>query len=246
MVKQKHLEKAPIIEALIDFRVNLPTEFTVDTFSNISDDFTRKYPKKESLVSGEFEFKIEEGKATMKPPIDKGVQGYVYKSDDDKNVAQFRIDGFTFSRLSPYTSWDEVFSEASGLWKLYCSKSSPSLISRIAVRYINRLDIPASLTNLRKYLTAPPEVPKKLPQQMNKFLTRVMIQEDDITANIIQALDKSLKPEHIGVILDIDVYKVNKKGFDIEKIPPEFDKLRELKNLIFFESITEEMARLCE
>ncbi len=47
----------------------------------------------------------------MQFPRDEGIQGYFYKSDDGKNIARFRKDGFTFSRLKPYTDWESVLVE---------------------------------------------------------------------------------------------------------------------------------------
>jgi len=247
MIEIRHLDNAPIVEAVIDFRVNIPTELSAQIFSSFGSDFTSKYPKKESLTSGQIEFQIEAGKPVVKSNVDQGIQGYIYKSADGKDVAQFRIDGFTFSRLHPYTSWDKVFKEASTLWALYCSKfvADMPIVKRIAVRYINRLDIPAK-SSLEKYLTAPLGPPKELPQEMSEFLTRMVIKDGELTANIIQALDKSPKPDHVGVILDIDVYKENNNGFDISNVLSEFEKLRNLKNRIFFANITEEIVRLCK
>jgi len=244
MARQRHLKNAPIIEALIDFRVNLPSEFDVEQFTSVAEDFSRRYPNKEPIRLSEFAFGLEQGKPVIKAPVDKGIRGYIFKSADGKNVAQFRVDGFTFSRLNPYTDWQTVFAEASRIWNIYYLISSPDLITRITTRYINRLDIPISLKNFNEYLTAPPKVPKSLPQQVSQFLTRIEIHEDSITANIVQALDKSLKPDSVGVILDIDVFKVNEKGFNKESVLSEFIQLRELKNRIFFKSITEKTARL--
>ena len=247
MIEVRHLDNAPIVEALIDFRVNIPTEFNVQIFSSLGSDFASKYPKRESLTSGNIEFRIEDGKPVVKSNVDKGIQGYIYKSADGKDVAQFRMDGFTFSRLNPYTSWEQVFGEASKLWDLYCSKaaSDPVTVTRIAVRYINRLDIPA-LEDLGEYLKAPLKIPEELPQEISEFLVRVVIHESELTANIIQALDKSTKPNYVGVILDIDVYKQNQNGFDITNVLSEFTKLRDLKNRIFFASITDKMGKFCK
>lgn len=244
MAKQRHLRNAPIIEAIIDFRVKLPPAFNPEDFSSFSRDLSDRYPKNEPRRIFTGAFGIKEDKPFIEKPEIRGIQGYIYKSEDEKNIAQFRIDGFTFSRLNPYTEWESVFSEAKNLWEIYSSKSSPELISRIAVRYINKLDLPLKMKGFEEYLTAPPQVPESLPQKVSQFLTRVVIHEADITANIIQALDKSLKPDHIGVILDIDVYKGSKLGINESSVWSEFGRLREMKNRIFFGSITEDTARL--
>ncbi len=246
MAKQRYLRNAPIIEAIIDFRVTLPSHFNPEDFSSFSRELSDRYPKNEPRRVFAAAFGIKEDKPFVEEPEMKGIQGYIYKSGDEKNIAQFRIDGFTFSRLNPYTEWESVFSEAKSLWELYSSKSLPELISRIAVRYINRLDLPQQMKGFEEYLTAPPPIPESLPQEASHFLTKIVIHEGDIKANIIQALTKSPKPEHIGVILDIDVYKANKLGIDESSVWSEFDRLREMKNRVFFESITEKTARLYE
>ncbi len=247
MVRQRHLSNAPITEAIIDFRVKLPADFDTKEFLSLSAHLSDRYPSNEPrrIITGAFGME-KGGKPFIQPPEDKGIQGYFYKSADGKNIAQFRLDGFTFNRLNPYSDWNTVLSEAQNLWELYVSKSEPEVVTRIAVRYINRLELRLPINDFGDYLTAPPKVPDSLPQEVSQFLTKVVIREGDITANIIQALEKSPKPEHIGIILDIDVFKLLELGINRENIWAEFEQLHAMKNLIFFESITERTVRLYE
>ncbi len=245
MVRHRHLKNVPIVEAIIDIRVKNPSSFGVTDFLSLKEDLKKDYPIMEDRRLVEVEGKIE-GKQIEQTIIDKGITGYFFKTSDSKNVAQFRIDGFTFSRLNPYSEWATVLSEAKRLWGLYSIKCLPEVITRIAVRYINRLDLPLPIKDFADYLTAPPLVPDSLPQGVSQFLTRVVIHDADITANIIQTMQSSTKADHIGVILDIDVFNLKETGFEESSIWPEFEKLRDFKNRIFFESITEKTARLYE
>ncbi len=251
MAKPRHLKNAPIVEAIIDLRVKLPSTFDITRFSSLRERLRDDYPKMEQTQQIQFEFQVR-GKQFQQTLKDKGLEGYFFKSDDSKNVAQFKRDGFTFSRLQPYTEWDTVLAEAKRLWKSYVTKASPELVTRIAVRYINRMNIPLPVDDFAEYLTAPPTVPNTLPQAVSLFMTRVTIcdEERGIFANITQALQKGAKPDFITIILDIDVYKPQDKsmtgGFEESKIWPTFEQLRELKNRIFFDSITEKTARLFE
>jgi len=246
MARQRHLDNAPIVEAIIDLRVKSPSSFGVTDFLSLKEDLKKEYPIVEDRRLVEIGGKIE-GKQVEQTIIDKGITGYFFKTSDSKNVVQFRIDGFTFSRLSPYSEWETVLSEAKRLWGLYSIKCLPELITRIAVRYINRLDLPLPIKDFADYLTAPPLVPDSLPQGVSQFLTRVVIHDADITANIIQTIKSTPKADHIGIILDIDVFKELKEtGFEESSIWQEFEKLRDFKNRIFFESITEKTARLYE
>lgn len=246
MAIHRHLRNAPLTEALIDIRVSLPPVFDPKDFLSLSKDISDKYPKSEPRQLFTAAFGVEAGKPFTQATESKGIHGYICKSEDGKDVVQFRIDGFTFSRLNPYSEWEAVLSEAKRLWGLYSIKCSPELITRIAVRYINRLDLPLPIKDFADYLTAPPLVPDSLPQGVSQFLTRVVIHDADITANIVQTMKSSPKLDHIGVILDIDVFKLKETGFEESSIWPEFEELRDFKNRIFFESITEKTARLYE
>ncbi|PIU22973.1 MAG: hypothetical protein COT13_05545 [Chloroflexi bacterium CG08_land_8_20_14_0_20_45_12] len=247
MARQRHLNNAPIIEAIIDFRTRLPATFDATRFSSLKAELSDGYPQMEESRAFEAGVKIK-GKQVQQILEDKGLRGYRFESQDGKNVAQFRQDGFTFSRLKPYTNWQGVLGEAKRLWKLYVDRAFPDLIVRITVRYINQLNVPLPIDDFAQYLTAPPVIPKNLPQDVSDFLTRVTICDRrlDIKAHIIQALEKSSKPDNVTIILDIDVFKQKESGFDELEMWQAFEQFRDLKNRIFFGSITEETARLFE
>ena len=73
---------------------------------------------------------------------------------------QFRINGFTFNRLKPYTSWGDILPQVKDLWSLYIDIASPESITRIAVRYINNIEIPKPDNIVfSDYLKVPPKIP---------------------------------------------------------------------------------------
>lgn len=245
MVKQRHLSNAPIVEAIIDFRVKLPSGFDVRELSSLRKDLADKYPNVEErrLLTGSI--KIQDDKPVVESVEEKGISGYRFTSKDGKEVAQFRLDGFTFSRLPPYTKWEHIIKEAKRLWQLYFIKATPQVVDRIAVHYINRFDIHLP-GDFEDYLIASPILPKALPQELKEFLTRLVVYEKDLTASIIQTLVGGSKPAHNGIILDISVFKESVEGIIDEDIWSTFDRLREFKNRIFFELITEKTVRMFE
>jgi uncharacterized protein (TIGR04255 family) len=247
MARQRHLNNAPIVEAIIDFRVRLAPTFDVTRFASLKETLRIDYPKVQE--PREFVAGIEfAGKQVQQILEDKGLRGYFFRSVDDRNVVQFRKDGFTFSRLNPYTEWKTVRGEAKRLWELYRAAASPELVTRVAVRYINQLGIPQPFNDFADYLTTPPTLPKTLPQDLRQFMTRAVVCDaaTDIWANITQALSQSTKPNEITIIFDIDVYKQHEIGFEESDIWPVFEQLRTLKNRIFFDSISEKTASLFE
>lgn len=247
MARPRHLKNAPIVEAIVDFRVKLPAKFEVTTLASIKEMLGGSYPQMEERREIETGISVK-GKRVEHIVEEKGLQGYFFKSPDGKNVAQFRKDGFTFSRLKPYTKWQDVLAEAKKLWKLYEDRAYPILVTRIAVRYINQLAVPLPIEDLAQYLNAPPTIPQNFPQELCHFLTRVTVRDpkSDIMAHVIQALERGSKRGSVTVILDIDVFKQKESGFGEREIWQTFNQLRGLKNRIFFDSITEKTARLFE
>jgi uncharacterized protein (TIGR04255 family) len=247
MATPRHLARAPISEAIIDCRVTSPAGFNVDAFQALKAKIGDDYPKVKELRGFEAEVRIERGQLSQSAK-QRGMVGLIFHSKNSENVSQFRIDGFTFSRLRPYTSWEQIFPEAFRLWKMYSDIVAPEFILRIAVRYINRLRIPLPIGDFSEYLCSPPVVPPELPRQISSFLTRMVIPAADFSADatITQALEQPTDPNFVTIILDIDVYRRRQFEVDDEKMRSEFEELRQLKDRIFFSSITEKTARLFE
>src|SRR2546422_577602 len=173
MAKPRHLSKAPITEALIDLRVKLPAETrNVAFIETIHEQIKNYYPEKKQLLEHRFEFH------SGPPPPEKTATnhvGYRFTSDDGQQVIQAGINGFTFSRLKPYDTWEKLREEAYQVWKVYESALHPEAITRVATRFINQLDLPGPNMDFDDYLTAAPVVPKTLPQAMSSFFTRILV-----------------------------------------------------------------------
>jgi uncharacterized protein (TIGR04255 family) len=249
MSQIRHLKNAPIVEAIIDIRVKLPSAFQVKQFESLKTQLSNSYPKAEERFAIEGGIEIKKGKLTSSIVKDKGLQGYFFKSGDGKQIVQCRNKGFTFNRLKPYTRWEEVIEEAKKLWEIYVEKASPELVTRIAVRYINRLEVPFKTYDFSNYLVAPPNIPSGLPEniKIEGFFNKIVINdvEKDIKANIIQTLD-SIDNKFVKFILDIDVYKIHDYNIDDEEVWDTFENLHVMKNQIFFKSLPDKIVELFE
>ena len=120
MVDIRHLSNAPIAEALIDLRVQLPVDFDIKSFEVLKNKLNKEYPYVEEQRSFQGKLGLESGKP-ISEIFDRGHIGYIFKSNDELNIAQFRIDGFTFNRLKPYTTWEDIHDKTEQLWNDYIS-----------------------------------------------------------------------------------------------------------------------------
>jgi uncharacterized protein (TIGR04255 family) len=234
--RREHLKNAPIVEAVIDFRVVPRDGVSSLDFRELRSQVGAMYADQNPMQSIEAKFGLGPGRFTDSREIQD--IGVLFKGESV--VAQFRIDGFTFNKLAPYTSWDEVFAEALRLWRIYVEAAKPVELTRVAVRYVNRLQLP-NPADLSKYLEVPPALPAPISHRMQEYLTRFVIvdRDRDASAVIIQALERSLEPAVMSLLFDIDAFRDDALAPDDSSIPEVFQRLRELKNEIFFATLTE-------
>src|SRR6266568_2477827 len=237
--------KAPIIEALIDIRARLPENVSLTDLEKLHDRIKGEYPDKKprNLWEGMVEFKQE-----TPPRTEARVQrlGYLFSRADRTQVVQFRLDGFTFNRLRPYTHWEDIFPQAKRLWELYKTGVSPVRVTTVAVRYINSIEIPSKDFDFDDYFTSTPKIPHGLPQILENFFMRTEIPfpEEEAKAVVIQTLANKQDPLKTAILLDVSVFRQLTLAPDDESVWEIFEKFRDIKNKIFLNSLTDKTLDL--
>jgi len=239
------LSKAPINEALLDIRVALPGSIGLDDIATFHDAVRDRFPNKKNRVSFQGGFQVEDGKPAA-IPISGGTDGYLFESPTEQKVVQARLDGFTFNKLKPYEDWKKFSSEARDLWTAYVRIAHPERITRIALRYINRIEIPLPIRDFKEYIRTTPEVARDLPQGLAHFFMRLVIPYNEISATVVvtETMEDVTDRGMLALILDIDASKEVNYAPDAEQAWRDFRKLRRLKNEVFFMSITDKTKEL--
>lgn len=242
----ERFERAPITEALLDIRVELPSHIDLARLATFQDTLKDRYPTKRERVTWQFGFQAKPKTApeTFKPS--GGPDGYLLVSSDERQLVQARLDGFTFNRLKPYDKWETFRGEAKQLWQHYIGIASPQRITRLALRYINRIEIPLPIRDLRDYILTTPEIAPELPQSLENFFMRIVIRDPNSQAVAIMTLtiEQIKDAKVLPLIFDIDVFREAVFDSQNNEIWNTMEKLREYKNTIFFKSVTEKTKEL--
>jgi uncharacterized protein (TIGR04255 family) len=238
-------DRAPITEALIDIRVDLSPGVSLPDLESIHGKIRGRYPAKQKrvLLQGQFSAGQELGAVAKQTEM-----GFAFSTEDGKQIFQARLDGFTFSRLRPYGTWGELRNEARRLWELYKLAVNPAGIIRVAVRYINQIDMPFredGLLDYKDYFRTTPEISPELPQSLSGFVMQLNFPQVDFGGmlTLTQATVLSGGPNVGSVILDLDVFKETKimtsdEAWDL------LDRLRDRKNEFFEGCITQKAREL--
>ncbi|MBI2060115.1 MAG: TIGR04255 family protein [Nitrospirae bacterium] len=246
-VEREIFPNAPITEALLDVRANLPTGTSIETLAAYHDSIRARYPLKRERQRWQVghEFRPAGPPSILGPT--GGPDGYIFESQDKKQAVQARLDGFTFNRLKPYHQWESLREEAMDLWGQYVELAKPTAITRLALRYINRIEIPLPAVDLKEYILTGPEVARGLPQGLANFFMRVMIPSPDSRATALVTLTMEVPTTVEGplpFIFDIDVFHEESMVPGSGGMPKVLENLHEFKNNIFFGSITDKCKKL--
>lgn len=171
--------------------------------------------------------------------------GWRAESSDKLHVIQAQVEGLTISRLHPYDRWETLRDYARQIWSAYMAVARPTAITRIAVRYINRLEFKSPI-DFDHYLAKAPGLPDSLPQVVGGFLCRVVIpyKNTGIQVVITQALEAPKAQGIVPVLLDIDVFLERSFATDEEEHWTILEQLRDLKNKAFFGSVTDKTLEM--
>jgi len=243
MQSRKNYSRPPITEALIDLRVELPDEVTPDTLTRLHLNVEADYPIRQELlvVAGEMMADPSVGASANQTQIGCG-----FLSSDQKRFFQARLDGFSFSRLAPYDCWEVFRNEAQRLWSIYRSATHPKATTRLAVRYINRLDIPLPVGDLKDYLRTAPEVSPDLSQGLSGYFMQLQIPLEDINGMLVlnEALTPPSQPDVVSVLLDIDLFRERDLPNDEAGIWEFMERLHARTDQVFEACITDRTREL--
>jgi len=243
---RSHLTNAPLREAVIDISIapKAPID-VVEAAAAKADSVVGA--KRTDIWEASFALSFDTDGKTKVPP--KRSKLGVRLASSDALISQWKVSGLTVSRLAPYSTWAELRDVARSQWTDFSkSLTSTQRVSRVAVRYINALSLPLPVNDFSEYLAAPPVVPDELPQGLRGFLTRVVFGDNpsDYTAVVAQALEGDSGDNKITVLLDIDVFREVEMDWDSDEIWTILDRLREVKNEVFFGYLTEKTVGFFE
>jgi len=242
MGKSRTYPRPPITEALIDIRVELPETVTVADLERCCVELEASFPTRNVLNEAT-------GQIQLVPDFSASTQtrtrGFICTAADQKRAFQARLNGFTMNRLAPYTNWEDFRDEARKIWKAYRNAVRPEKVTRVAVRYINRFDLPQPVMDLKDYLRTAPEVSADLTRPAGFFM-QVVIPQEDIHGVLIltEAATEAPGPNLSSIILDIDLSRTVDVPLDDEGVWGVFETLRRRKNEIFEACITDRTREL--
>jgi uncharacterized protein (TIGR04255 family) len=246
--KFENLPHAPIVEAVIEIRARATKALEETSLRTSIEPKLAGYVFLDSLREFQGEVKFEGGKLSSQQVQDIGWKGVRFRSTDEKHIAQFNRDGFVFSRLEPYLTWEELESEGKRLWHIYKDLAQTAEIHRLGLRYINRFKLPPGELLFESYIQPAPSAPRDLELPFHGFVHKdtLAVPSHPYAINLIRTIQQLNGGTDGGValILDIDVFTTQGLDLDNAVLERHLLEMRWLKNKAFFGSITDKALKM--
>lgn len=235
--------RAPILEAVVDIGARLPSTVTPDSLRAIPWQTVGSFGEPQPRVRTDLQFDGASGSVTTQRATD----GWVLSDESQHCVIQARMDGFSFSRLAPYDRWENFYDSVRSCWDLYRQSTKPLDVVRVALRYVNRLELPLPFNDFREYLQTYPEVAQGIPQSLSSFMFQLQAPLEDIENGMLilhEGIVESTKPDVASILLDIDVFQAVTLPGDSSDIWAAIERLHAKKNEVFEACITDKTRKL--
>jgi uncharacterized protein (TIGR04255 family) len=230
--------RAPITEAVIEIKFEAPVE--PETVKKALPRLRDAYQSGEDWSMQMLEFDI----ATGAGRVQRQATGYKLTSLDGTDICIISTTHISVSRLAPYSGWDAFYARAQRDWQFWKRGVAYRKISRLGLRYINRIDIPVkpgSGLNLQDYLNIYPELPEgaAFPPMAHYTMQVIMPRQDQWGFVVNAGSVPSPLLNHSSFVLDIDLGRdadVPQRDEDVWEL---IGRARTIKNTAFESCITD-------
>jgi uncharacterized protein (TIGR04255 family) len=231
--------RPPITEAVVELRLADP--IGIDEVDKIKDRLSDEYPVPPQVMQN---VSIIAGPGNQnRAQVEFGA--YRMSSLDAANVAIIGRQHIAASRLAPYTGWEEFIAHARRNWAVWRKVAGWREVTRIGVRYINRIDVPSpneTPVAIDGYLAFRPVFPQfDGAQAVDTFAINGQMGIANSPFRLILNAGSTPSPlvRNVSFLLDIDISREGNLPHNDDGLWALIDEIRDLKNRVFEASITD-------
>lgn len=235
------LARPPIVEAVVDFDCDVPPDKNLKVLEQPARvAFMDRYAEIHPRYLQEVRMASDQA-GTFNSSLQQSLQAWMFRQPDGQQLVQVRQSGFSFNRLVPYEGFDAYLPEIQRVWDLYREFTAPISVRTLRLRYINRILLPLveAHVDLGVYLTSQPTLPAEDRLTLSGFVNQYSA-TDSVTGHEVAVVLTAQPPEDdkLPVILDNAASASGEwDPMDWNALHGVLESLRNLKNVIFFETV---------
>jgi uncharacterized protein (TIGR04255 family) len=243
MAEIRHLNNAPVIEAILGFQADVSGNWVPE---RIREQLPERFPEFTQIQEQrriESPVSVAPGRepeaTTRLSPVDR----FLVHRDDRTEAIQVKRDGFAFSQLQPYPGWDSFAEQALQQWAVFQDWMEVEEPFKLFTRFINRVRYPQGGFQLKTYFISPPESPPSTHWKFSHFREHHVYEPEDPGLQI-ESIFSSGGPvpgeESLEFSLDLIISPLRSLAESGESVDSLLPRLRDLKNRAFFAKFSED------
>ena len=171
-MERRKYRNPPIEEALCELRFAPGPEavFTAPArfYESVKSSYPGK-PKHQHILAAELQARPEGSQMSMRQAEVK----ILFPSEDDRRFVGLGTNVLSVHVVRPYPGWEDFRPRIEEAVRAYANAASPAGVTRMGLRYVNKIEIKSEVLNLGEYLTVAPNLPDGLPLNILTFVTRL-------------------------------------------------------------------------
>ena len=234
-----------IQEALCEIHFQLPygvawkPSLFGELFKNIQDEFPDLEPVTEIGI------RLHVGGEKLAQAFLPAQQRMRYKHASRKLLLQLSENVLTTNILPKYPGWIQMSQDILNAWKHTRKVIKPAAITRIGLRYINRIERSKPDEFPREWLAPSDYIPKAVLTSLPGFLSRLEMRTDPHKRTIVTLGETPISGDGANaIVLDIDCIVEKEMGIEDKAIIDEITLLHDAAWSIFSASMTPRLEQL--
>lgn len=233
----------PITEAVIEIRFEQAVP--IDKLEQVANKIKSNYVFLDPENTVEFQFDAGNQQASVATQS----TGFRLNSINRDELTIVKTNAFACSKLAPYTGWEKLEHRGKRDWSILKKIIGFLRLTRVGIRYINRLDIPATPEQgirLEEYFRIFPRIPEDSFKSISNYAMQVSmgIGEENFGVTVNAASVPSPLVGYLSCALDIDLFRDVDLPTRDEDIWAMIAEMRAMKNRAFENSITDKARSL--
>lgn len=200
--------KPPVTEAICEFRFasSQPWDWTIPglVYEKIRGQFPNK--QQESAIE------VTVGQVhqqAVQPQVKAGVGKMRFLNSDESALVQIAPNLLAVNHLK-YPGWSDFKPVIAEQLKVYREVAAPDSLTRIGLRYVNKVVVPSGSIELEEYFNAVPKIPEPVPQTFGRFVFQVDVPYElgghPSMLRLIVRSPQSPESERLVFDLDLDMF----------------------------------------